>query len=358
MTAGRSGARSGNAGERVGLQRATRPGVELVERVRGEADEQGAARRCGWTSRPTSGMPTSLSTPVVRPARRCPRTPRSGPLQRSSARPSAATGATRGSSDADEPADEREAQAAVVDRERPEARARRPAAGGRGGGTRGRSRPVARWRSGSSTSSTASPPASGVDRHPRLAAEAGRRAGSRRARARRESARWPDSGSAARARRSRSRTPAPSAWRSRSRRPRCSAKAATPRSASLLEQGAQVAARGRHRRGAAARSARQARPSESAWPLPRRGSRRHARLRPPPRRAVPSREPSSATITSAAGNCAPQGARPSAPMRSSSSRAAIRMESGSGTAQPAGLCPQPPGTRAGSSAGRRLRRSS
>ena len=43
-----------------------------------------------------SGMPTSFSVPVVVPARRCARKPRSGPLQRSSARPIAATGATEG----------------------------------------------------------------------------------------------------------------------------------------------------------------------------------------------------------------------------------------------------------------------
>ena len=42
------------------------------------------------------GMPTSLSVPVVAPARRCARNPRSGPLQRSSASPIAATGATDG----------------------------------------------------------------------------------------------------------------------------------------------------------------------------------------------------------------------------------------------------------------------
>src|SRR6266550_8788252 len=47
-------------------------------------------------SSPTAGMPTSLRTPVVRPARRWAPKPRSGPLHRSSARPRAATAAAAG----------------------------------------------------------------------------------------------------------------------------------------------------------------------------------------------------------------------------------------------------------------------
>ena len=52
--------------------------------------------------------------PVVRPARRCSRKPRSSPLQRSSATPIAATGSSVGLRDGDEPADERQPQPAVV----------------------------------------------------------------------------------------------------------------------------------------------------------------------------------------------------------------------------------------------------
>src|SRR5262249_30675512 len=47
-------------------------------------------------SRPIAGMPSSFSTPVVRPLRRCARKPRSGPLQRSSTSPTAAIAATAG----------------------------------------------------------------------------------------------------------------------------------------------------------------------------------------------------------------------------------------------------------------------
>ena len=64
-------------------------------------------------------MPTSFRTPVVPPARRCARNPRSSPAQRSSARPIAPpAGAPAGA--ADDPAHERQPQTAVVARLRAE----------------------------------------------------------------------------------------------------------------------------------------------------------------------------------------------------------------------------------------------
>ena len=140
-------------------------------------------------------MPTSFRTPVVRPARRCAATPRSGPAKRSSASPIAATGATRGSSApttqptsgsrrprwliASGPnASEDVAQLArAVDEPAEVAPGRRGDA------------------SGSSTSSTVRPAAQGVVRHPRLAAEPGGDREARAAGAGGTALRWPDSGS-------------------------------------------------------------------------------------------------------------------------------------------------------------------
>ena len=117
------------------------------------------------------------------------------------------------------------------------------------------------------------PGADGVDRHPHLAAEA-RREREEAARAAGESARWPESGSRA----------------SKPERARISARAGPLRDpeAAALPLGEARRSRGRRRRGERAQVAREvgvaraaARPggaarsaSVSAWPLPRRGSRR------------------------------------------------------------------------------------
>ena len=119
-------------------------------------------------------MPTSFSVPVVAPEPRWARKPRSGPLQRSSASPIAATGATAG----------------IRERRRPQptSGSRRPrwlTACGPQASTRSaswrprcakpaRSRPVARCSSVELDLLHLEPGAHGVDRHPRLDAEAHR----------------------------------------------------------------------------------------------------------------------------------------------------------------------------------------
>ena len=135
-------------------------------------------------------MPTSLSVPVVEPAPRCARNPRSGPLQRSSASPIAATGATAGT---------------ATPTTAPTSGSRSPrwlTACGPHASTRSASwRP--RWAKPRSVAAGRAvleveldlldlePGADGVDRHPRLDAEARARRGNTAARARGESARWP-----------------------------------------------------------------------------------------------------------------------------------------------------------------------
>src|SRR5581483_6183319 len=97
MTAGRSGARTGNAASAYAFS--ARPGfVSSWLRAFAARPTSSAPESRRVASRPASGMPTSFSTPVVRPARRWPANPRSGPAKRSSARPIAATAATRGAS--------------------------------------------------------------------------------------------------------------------------------------------------------------------------------------------------------------------------------------------------------------------
>ena len=141
-------------------------------------------------------MPTSLRMPVVPPAARCARIPRSSPLQRSSARPIAATAATAGSgrTPASQPTSGRRlprwftasgpAARSASSSWRP--RCANPAA----------SRPVARWSRSRSTSSTLSPArsASIVIRtsQPNPGAS-----GKHAARARSLRRRWPESGSRA-----------------------------------------------------------------------------------------------------------------------------------------------------------------
>ena len=304
MTAGRSGRPERDRSQRVGLQRPPGPRVELVQGVRGEADEERAGersasragRRAGCraaSARRSSARPARCAAKaalgaaeeVVREADRGD----GGDLRlehadRSSRR---AGGAGRGGSSPSGP------NASTMSR-----------AGGRGAGTRARSRPVARWRSGSSTSSTVEPCPQRVDRHPRLARRIRPRAGSTGRAAAADSsalagerlAQLAPGGERGGAR-------GRCAWRSRSRRPAARAKAATARSASESSSGRRSPARSASQSssgpGGAFRSAR-----VSACPLP---AAREPEDRAPAASAsaaVPSREPSSATITSRRGRLA------------------------------------------------------
>src|SRR6266508_1584514 len=191
-----------------------------------------------------------------------------------------------------------------------------------------RSRPVARWRSGSSSSRTRRPAraASIVIRtsHPNPGA-----AGKHVFRAAGESERWPESGS-------RVSSPAKRAIKLRAIRfatpkppPTRSANTAMFRSAPFSTSGARSpdrsASQSRRKPGAAARSA-----ADSACPFPRRRRRSTTAPASSATSAVRSREPSSATSTSAAGN-ARRSVVTLLPITDSSSRAATRIVSGSST---------------------------
>ena len=205
-------------------------------------------------------MPTALSTPVVPPARRWARKPRSEPLQRSSASPSAATPATpsrtragaRRPPECNQGADERKAQAAVIERRR-------------SAGERGVEQLAAAVEEAPGVAAgcamtqrqlalpDAEPRADRIDRHPHLAAEprrereAGSRARLRRARAGPKAVRWRKP--------LRARMSARAARFARPKPPPCrSANAATVRSASR-RRAARGRRRDRHRRAAASRVA-------------------------------------------------------------------------------------------------------
>ena len=207
---------------------------------------------------PTSGMPTSFSMPVVRPRPQVRAEAALGPAPEVVGEPD------RG----DEPA-----------RATQRTSSRRAAGAGRGGSRRAARRAssdVASWRprwtkprevaAGRAVLERqldlldAEPGARRVDRHPRLAAEARREREDGRARAPRESARWPGERLArlepARAAGS---APAPRASRARSRRPAARANAATARSASPSQRAASGRRAGRRRRAAAGPAARRAR---------------------------------------------------------------------------------------------------
>ena len=191
-----------------------------------------------------------------------------------------------------------------------------------------RFRPVGRCRSGSSTSRT--------DRCERAASIVMRTSqpnpaatGKQARRAAGDSARWPDRGS-------RTSKPARTSIRARATRfarpkppPSLFANAATLRSPPPSRSGASSPERSASQRssapGGAARSA-----ADSAWPFPRRGSRKTIAPAASAASAVPSREPSSATITSASGNVRRRVATV-VPMTCSSSRAGTRIVSGSST---------------------------
>ena len=254
----------------------------------------------------TSGIPTSLRTPVVRRARRCARKPRSSPLQRSSASPIAVIERLV---QRDRPADERQARAAVVhaQRARREHRVDELAAA---------VEEAARVTAGCAVLEIAArSPRRARPRVRRRSSSASRRrsrgaSGKTAARAAAERARCPESGSAAsKPERSRIsaravalRDPEAAALTPGERRRSSSPSPGTsgvrsPRTSASTSSSAP---------GGAARSA-----AESAWPLPRRGRRRTIAPAASARSAVASREPSSATITSASGNELPQRRRPS-----------------------------------------------
>ena len=301
MTAGSERCPQRDRGERVRLQRAARLRVELVERVRGEADEERAREPPGGEQADERDADEleHAGRPAGAEVRRRSRAP--GPAKRSSARPIAATGGDARLERADDPADERQAQAAVVRRRAGRTRAGRRGAGGRGARTRAGRVRSRRWRSGSSTSSTVEPGASASSviraSQPKPAA-IGKHARARRG----DSARWPESGSRssrpvaepeelARGALDDARSRRPAARRTRRRRGRRRSRAAA------AGRRARSASQRSRRPGRAARSA-----SVSAWPLPRRGSRRTRAPAASAAAAVASREPSSATITSASGN--------------------------------------------------------
>src|SRR6185437_15024185 len=144
-----------------------------------------------------------------------------------------------------------------------------------------------------------------------------------------DSARWPERGS-------RASKPARTSIRARARRlaspkppPSRVANAATLRSPPPSRSGASSPERSASQRsrapGGAARSA-----ADRAWPFPRRGSRKTIAPAASAASAVPSREPSSATITSASGNVRRRVATVFQ-MTCSSSRAGTRIVSGSST---------------------------
>ena len=268
-------------------------------------------------------MPTSLRTPVVRPARRCAATPRSGPAKRSSARPIAATGATRGSSapTTQPTSGSRRPRWLVASgpKARRTSRSWRAAVGEPGEVAPGRAvaqreldlrdaQPCRQERRTSSAPRSRSRRRPGSRRGGRGGtAPAGRTA------ARAALARFASRISTAAVRLTMPKPP-----------PCCSANAATARSDSCSSSGRRSPT-DRRRRGAAGRRRAARSASASAWPLPRRGSRRTRAPAASASAAVRSREPSSATITSASGNCSRRAATV-APMRPSSSRAATRID--------------------------------
>src|SRR5215211_7910041 len=192
-TAGLVGASSGIAAARYALS--ARPGRvsswfnALAARPTSSAPESFRVARS-----PTSGIPASLSTPVVRPRRRCAANPRSGPLHRSSARPIAAIAATAGSRRI------ATTQPTSGSRSPRWLNASGPHASRRSTSCRPRwtkppaSRPVDRWRSGSSTSLMRRP-AWAASIVPRTSQPKPAASGKVAARASADSARWPESGS-------------------------------------------------------------------------------------------------------------------------------------------------------------------
>ena len=120
MTAGSERCAERDRGERVRLERAAGLRVELVQRVRREADEQRAGELPGG-EQPDERDADELEHAGRRGRRGgAPAKPRSGPAKRSSASPIAATGGDARLERADDPADERQPQPAVVRRLRAE----------------------------------------------------------------------------------------------------------------------------------------------------------------------------------------------------------------------------------------------
>ena len=325
-------------GEQKRLQRAARLRVELVDGVRGQADREPAGKRpCRKRAGERDG--TSFRTPVVRLRADGSAEPRSGPANRSSARPAAVTAPM---------------QSAVARGARRQAAATvHPTIGSR----------LPRWFSASgpaartaSTELTAPVCEARQDRGPSRDDEAA-------ARPRRPTGR-PGPRRSSCAARSRSRVQAESTRRAPARSdsaagqrlPRAkperaaiseraaplvipnpppirSENAATATSYPASSSGARSPSRSASQRssgpGGAARSA-----AVSASPFPSRGPATTTAPAPRASSAVPSREPSSATMTAASGNAARR--RPTRPpIRSASSRAAIRIERAGCLTQPA-----------------------
>src|SRR5215211_2587654 len=278
---------------------------------------------------PTTGIATSFRTPVVRPAPRWPRQPRSGPLQMSSTRPTAATPATVSLTRLGAPIPPSTTAAPTRGRRCPRRfTASGPAATRASRSWRPRwtnpaaSRPVARWARSSSISSSVSPArrASIVIRisHPKPGAR-----GKTAPRARSLTNRWPESGSRTR-RPVRSRTSAlATPFAIPNPPPIRRAKAATTRSARpstrRVTSPTRSASQRRSGPGAAARS-----PAESASPFPRRPRRMTTAPASSALSAVPSSEAPSTTRISAAGKLARSAATVVA-IRSASFRAATRI---------------------------------
>ena len=173
------------------------------------------------------------------------------------------------------------------------------------------SRPVARWSSSSSISSSVEARPERVDRHPHLAAEAGGEREARGAGPRAQSAARTAARAATSPVRRRDRARRRPAWRSRSPRrpaPRMRRPRGRPSlSASGRSDPARSASQGAAGPGGAARS-----PAVSASPFPSRSSRSdHARR--PPRRARPSRSRRAAVDDDhlGVGQVAPERRRPS-----------------------------------------------
>ena len=192
-----------------------------------------------------------------------------------------------------------------------------------------RSRPVARCSSVELDLVDREPRPRGVDRHPASRSRSPARAGRRLRARRRQLAAGPR---AAPARRSPSRagSAARAAPLASPKPPPClRANAATVRSASPVEQRRQLAAQV----GVAEQERPAAPPARRASaPVPCRGAAAGGRAPRRPRRVArsASREPSSATITSASGNCRRSSATV-VPIARPSSRAAISIVSGSST---------------------------
>ena len=300
MTAGASGARSGIAASAYALS--ARPGfVSSWLSAFAARPTSRAPESLRVASSPSSGMPTSLRTPVVRPLRRCAAKPRScrrrgrrrarsprprrlvARARRRSSRPTAAA-ARGGLLPAGRTRAERRATGGPV---------REPAQVAPGRAVAERELDLFDRDAG----------ADGVVRHPRLAAEPGRGREAPPARAADESARCPESGSRS------SRPPQakklPGGALDDAEAAALLVREDGDREVGVARRSGRRSPGGRRRRAGAARPARSARQSERLALSPARQAE-DACTGGFGLGGGPSREPSSATITSASGNCSPE----------------------------------------------------